>query len=378
MRSPGFLSKIGRLAGLNTLDGSYIDAATIPQSKLDAATSALIDGAVNRNVLDNGDFQIWQRGTTIISTGQFNNDDTDVCADRWILLSDGNDVFDVSRVDADSGCLSRYFLRLTVTATNNLKGGIFQVVEGGLSRVLVLGSTVTLSFRAKVSNTAIELIRYGVMEWDGTEDGFGAEPITAWNAEGSPPSPVSDWKQDTALATSAPTTAWVDYSTTVTLQTDTKNIGVFIMSDSKSNTAGQTIDIADVQLESGSAVTAFERRAFHTELAAAQRHFAKTFDYGTAPVTNVADRGGTIYAQGDGALDCFMVYHLPVVMFKVPTVVAYNPENASNDAQRQDSAAQLAMATSTMTNDRVAVMENQGAATSGIGYITHLTAETGF
>ena len=379
MRSPGFLSKIGRLAGLNTLDGQYIDAATIPQSKLDAATSALIDGAANRNALDNGDFQIWQRGTAIISTGPFNNDDTDVTADRWILLSNGNDIFDVSR--QGPGPAGQYYLQLD-QETANKQGGIFQVVDGALSSALVIAGTVTLSFYAKVSSASeMESLRYGVLEWDGTVDTFNATPISAWNT-GADPSVTGSWKKDTALSSDTPTTGWVLYSKTVTLQSDTTNLGVLIMSGSETVIAGTTMGIADVQLEAGSTATAFERRAFHTEWSACRRHMAKTFEYGTAPAQSAGSLG--VLRHERASTNNFALTSLTVnwrfypEMFKIPTCVSYNP-GAADAKWRSSSGANDEDATiQDIGTSGVTVVNTDTSVTGAHSYFIHLTAETGF
>ena len=56
------------------------------------------DTISSNNALINGDMVIWQRGTSIVSdsTPVVNDDDTYIC-DRWILLSDGDDIVDVTR-----------------------------------------------------------------------------------------------------------------------------------------------------------------------------------------------------------------------------------------------------------------------------------------
>ena len=105
---------LAAIAGLTPTDGNIIvgDGATfVAESGATARTSlglgagdtptfaGMNDGPLAglRNALMNGCFRVWQRGTSFTSaTTPANNDDTHL-ADRWCLLSDGNDILDVSQ-----------------------------------------------------------------------------------------------------------------------------------------------------------------------------------------------------------------------------------------------------------------------------------------
>ena len=50
-----------------------------------------------KNALVNGGFRVVQRGTSFTSTSTPANDDDTYLLDRWLLLSDGDDIVDVSQ-----------------------------------------------------------------------------------------------------------------------------------------------------------------------------------------------------------------------------------------------------------------------------------------
>ncbi len=122
----------------------------------------------NKNVLINGDFNIWQRGTSFIS-GTDNTEDNKYYADRWVLLSgngtsDVNDVVSIVR-DTDAPDGSLYAIKSTVTvagaATNN-KFGYLQIIEQANCKHLI-GSNGSLSFKAKTAGAAIRNIRAAII-----------------------------------------------------------------------------------------------------------------------------------------------------------------------------------------------------------------------
>ncbi|MFA5444719.1 MAG: hypothetical protein WC262_07070, partial [Bacteroidales bacterium] len=81
-----------------------------------------------RQALINGNFDVWQRGTSFDSTTTPANDDDEYLADRWNLLSDGDDIVDVSQEDTIVPDGSAYALKMEVE-TANKKFGLVQIIE---------------------------------------------------------------------------------------------------------------------------------------------------------------------------------------------------------------------------------------------------------
>lgn len=224
-----------------------------------------------RNAIINGAMMVAQRGTSFTSaTTPANNDDT-YLLDRWILLSDGNDIVDVTQATT-SPTNGLYSIGLDVETVNK-KFGIFQPIEQK-NCIGLVGETVTLSFKAKVSaTTKLDNLKAAIISWDGTADAVTSDVISAWGIEGTNPTLVANWTYENTPANLNPTTSFATYSVSAAIDTaSTKNVGVFIWSDVTDTTLGDFLYITDVQLEIGSVATPFERRGFVTEQVFAQRH----------------------------------------------------------------------------------------------------------
>ena len=103
--------------------------------------------AAGKNRLINGNMAVAQRGTSFTAS---NNNDDAYTLDRWYILSDTNDVIDVTRA-TDVPTNGLYSIGLDVETVNK-KFGIAQIIEQQNS-IGLIGKTVTLSFKAKVSST---------------------------------------------------------------------------------------------------------------------------------------------------------------------------------------------------------------------------------
>ena len=89
--------------------------------------------------------------------------------DRWKLLSDGNDIVDVSQETSTVPTNKLFALKLDVE-TEDKKFGIAQVVENNACTGLI-GNSVTLSFQAKkVSDTSkLDNIKCAIISWSSTQ-----------------------------------------------------------------------------------------------------------------------------------------------------------------------------------------------------------------
>ena len=229
-------------------------------------------GDVNyKNGLINGDFAVAQRGTSFTSTDSLNNDDT-YNLDRWYLLSDGNDIVDVTQSStAPDDQLTSIALDVE---TANKKFGIAQIIENTNCTGLI-GQTCTLSFKAKCSAVdKLDNIKCAIVSWDSTADSVTSDLVSAWGVEGTNPTLASDWTYENSPANLNVTTSWATYSVSADIDTSsTTNVGVFIWSDVTDTTAGQFIYITDVQLEAASSATDFERVPYQFNLMSCQRYF---------------------------------------------------------------------------------------------------------
>lgn len=278
-----------------------------------------------RNKIINGDFQIAQRNTSFTSSNSL-NDDVKYTLDRWQLFSDGNDVVDVSQESTTVPTNQRYAISLDVE-TANKKFGIAQKIEQD-NCVDLIGSKVTLSFKAKVSSTSyLNNVKCAIISWDGTADTLTDDMISAWGAGGTDPTLAANYTYENTPVNLNLTTSYATYTTTATIDTSgAKNVVVFIWSDVTSTATGDFLYITDVQLEKGPKHTTFERKTRGQQLAECQRYYYHTFD-GVAG----ASENGFQLEWGSFSGNHVVPHAYPVRMHSTPTVIGYNTTGTVNN-----------------------------------------------
>jgi hypothetical protein len=196
-----------------------------------------------RNVIINGGFKIDQRNNgasqTITSTNAYT-------ADRWYANAAGANVTGARIAGAIP---SQYYYRVT-GATSNTQVSIAQRIEASNSYHLA-GQTVTLS--VKLASSSLTSITWALGYATATD-----------NFAGITPGPSGTFTINSTLTT---------YSATFTVPAEATTGLRFLLQTSSGLVASQTLTIADVQLEPGSAATPFENRPIGTELALCQRYF---------------------------------------------------------------------------------------------------------
>jgi hypothetical protein len=228
-------------------------------------------------VIINGNFVVAQRGITFTSgTVPLNSDDT-FLLDRWVLLSDGNDIVDVSQETTVVPTGSAASIKLDIE-TEDKKWGLLQIIEAKDSAALI-GGNVSLSFKAaRGAGDTNTLLRAGVLSWSSTDDAVTSDVINAWGAEGTNPTLVANWTfENTPAALAELTDAWQTYKIeNIAIDTaSTTNVAVFIWSDDMTNAVGDLVYITDVKLAVGVLATPFVPRPFGEELELCKRYYEK-------------------------------------------------------------------------------------------------------
>lgn len=247
-------------------------------------SGALIAAGLARvNRATNGDFMVVSRGTSFTSaTTPANNDDT-YLIDQWILLSDGNDIVDVSRETTTIPTGGLFACALDVE-TANKKFGILHPIEQR-NCIGLIGNTCTLSFKARKggSNATVGTMRAAIIAWDGTADTVTSDVVSAWNASGTNPTLVANWTYENTPADLTLTTSFQTFSVSAAIDTaSTKNIGLFLYYNNADGTVADFIYIADVQIEQGTAATAFEQVSIPEKIMRCRRYLPAWIAEGTA------------------------------------------------------------------------------------------------
>jgi hypothetical protein len=233
-------------------------------------------GGVNKNYLINGGFAIAQRGTSFTSSGGGNNDDA-YTLDRWYILSDTNDVIDVTQDTSTVPTNGQFAIALDVETVNK-KFGIATIIENK-DIIGLIGNTVTFSFKAKVSSTSkLDNVKAAIVAWSGTADTVTSDIISAWGAEGTNPTLIANATYENSPANLSLTTSYASYSISAAIDTaSTTNLILFIWSDVTDTTLGDFLYIAESKLELGSSATAFvyAGQTIQGELAACHRYYQR-------------------------------------------------------------------------------------------------------
>lgn len=232
-----------------------------------------LSGGMTPNLLINGDFAVAQRGTSFDATTTPKNDDDTYLLDRWVLLSDGNDVVDVDQIETavDLPAGARAAMKYT-WETANKQAGLLQIVEGLNSRPAI-GGTASLSFQAKASGLAN--LRAVVLSWDSTEDTVTSDVVTTWNGAGTNPTFATNWTAENTPGNLALSTSWETYTIdNISVDTaSTTNIAVFIWLDDTDAAVNDTLFVTGVKLEVSEVATAFVARPYGQEYNQCLRYY---------------------------------------------------------------------------------------------------------
>jgi hypothetical protein len=221
---------------------------------------------LGKNLIVNGSFPVWQRGTSSPTTT-----DNTYGPDRWRILLETTNAATVAR-DTTSPTTSKYNCTLTVGSTNNNKFGVFQPIEG-INCYRARGQTVSLSAQLKAT-AGISDVRMAILQWTSTEDAVSADPITTWGAAGGGITTFATWTASNTPANLSVTTSWAKYSVqSALISSSTTNLGVFIWCDDETTTTTtDKLSIGEVQLEICPVSTTFEYRSVQQELVLCQRY----------------------------------------------------------------------------------------------------------
>ena len=299
--------------------------------------------AGTNNAIINGSFALAQRGTSFVAGA--NNDDS-YNLDRWYVLSDGNDIVDITQDTATVPTNGKYAIALDVETVNK-KFGIAQIIEAD-SCIGLIGDQVTLSFKARVSSTTnLDNVKAAIVAWSGTADTVTSDIISAWGAEGTNPTLIANATYENTPVNLNLTTSYATYSVTATVDTaSTKNIVVFIWSDVTTTSPDEFLYITDVQLEVGPVATPFERRPIGTELALCQRYFCKSYNQSVNPgaITTAGELRLKTFGGGNSSSSVEVFY--PVVMRGAPSITSFSPGTGTSGKCRRDNVDQDASAQS--------------------------------
>lgn len=326
-------------------------------------SSSVSAGAVP-NLLHNGGFEVWQRGTA------FSTNDDNYAADRWYILSQS------SAVGADKGTTNFSPLNshlLTQTNASAQRAGVAHIVESRDTAPYAKDArTVRFQFSARSSTSTA--IRFAIIEWTGTADSVTSDVVNNWASSTYTAGNffLGSNLTVTAVGSGTANTTAADFAVTGTVSTSAKNLIVFVWSE---NTMAQnvTLEITKAGLYDGTSARDWLPRSLAEEIALCQRYYHKSYAIDTAPGT-ATDVGAIGYAAGGTAGEFAPTVTYPVRMRATPTYTIYSTNSGTSSRRYNASAA---------TDETVSAFNLSGpgshsgmnlAHTSGQVYRYHFTA----
>ena len=251
--------------------------------------------AAGKNKIINGDFGVWQRGTSISSPAGFA-----YTADRW-KFDDVATTGTISRQSFTPGQTAvsgnpQYFMRIACTTAGGSPYRLLQPIEAPDA---FSGQTFTLSFWAKTPDTG------NISQIYLSQNNFASGARTDTKIDNGTISLTSSWQKFVFTGTYPSTTG-------KTLNASTYASVEFYVSNGNS----KTVDIAQIQLEAGSTATAFQTATGNpaSELAACMRYFQRLIDGSVSTI----ERLSTGNATSTTAIEC--THRLVVPMRTAPTL----------------------------------------------------------
>lgn len=217
-----------------------------------------------KNKIINGDFGVWQRGTsTSIPASTYPS----FPADRWITSTNANQACTVSRqATGDTTNLPnlQYAIRYQRNSGQTGTGSLYLIQNCETATTIpYAGKTITLSFYARkganYSATSSILV-------SSIQTGTGTDQNAFLGYTGAVDTP-----QNNTL-----TTTWQRFTQTLTLAATTTEMAIlFLFNPTGTAGAADYYEITGVQVEAGSTATAFQTATgtVQGELAACQRYF---------------------------------------------------------------------------------------------------------
>lgn len=231
-----------------------------------------------RNYLVNGNFDFFQRGTSLTTSG-----DVAYKADRW--RSNQSNSITHSRESTGAHINSSFYYRLTF-GTNSYTH-LAQYLEAPTAKLLA-GKTVTFSFLLRKSSSYVGTVTMLIEKNSTPNTSSGG----SWSSVGS--SLIANADIPTRVPSSSD---WVRFSLTVTIPSDGTAAGLSfgLITNVASQTNGAILEVSQVMLNEGSVASPFSLFAenYSQELRVCQRYYEKSFPVDFNPGTLSAANGNS-------------------------------------------------------------------------------------
>ena len=287
-------------ATTKTLTNKTLTSPTLGGTPVLDATSAIpfYNDSLNRQAIINGNFDIWQRGTS---------DSTPTItylADRWQAATNGTSFTQSRDTDVPAGSKYSHKIVATLDAVEYLDRS-YRIESNDATKLS--GKEVTLSFQHKDSVTAGTNTITAYLAYCSASDNFGTEEFVELESSIAISGTYVRKNITFTIAATSPTNGYAA----------SNGLEIKIRYVQATDTGTSTSNISQVQLCAGSIALPFQPKSFAQELADCQRYYYK---YGADSAIRCAILGNTWDSAGRFAVNV----QTRVQMRATPTVAIYS------------------------------------------------------
>lgn len=250
--------------------------------------STVMQEAVNnvpRNDIINGGLVVNQENQTAPADAAY------TIGDLFLHNGEGTPVMSLE-TDGPQG--TRPWQKMVLDA--NDQGGLAYIVPNETVQDYIANGKMSFGIQLKTTAATISNARIGVIKWTGTADAVTKELVGTWASDGTNPTLATSLSYENTPANIGLTTSWARHTVEdVTVDSDTKNIILFVWTNDGTITASDVIGFSEWQLNPGATVNAFSSPGVETVKDQVD-FFLTRFDYQSDPNGEVVGFGSSYSA----------------------------------------------------------------------------------
>ena len=216
----------------------------------DYAFSGTVSGAgapSHRNDIINGGLVVNQENQTAPA------DDDYTIGDLFLHVGEGTPVMSLE-TDGPQG--TRPWQKMVLDA--NAQGGLVYFMSNDDVQDYIANGKMFFGIQLKTTAATISNARIGILKWVGTADAVTSDVVGTWASDGTNPTLATNWSYENTPANIGLTTSWARHTVEdVTVDSDTKNIAIFVWTDDGTITASDVIGFSEWQMNPGATVNDF-------------------------------------------------------------------------------------------------------------------------
>ena len=214
-------------------------------------SSAMISSGVipdvHRNDIINGGLVVNQENQTAPA------DDAYTIGDLFLHVGEGTPVMSLE-TDGPQGV--RPWQKMVLDA--NDQGGLVYFMSNADCQDYIANGKLSFGIQLKTTAATIANARIGILKWTGTADAVTSDVVGTWASDGTNPTLATSWSYENTPANIGLTTSWARHTVEdVTVDSDTKNIAIFVWTDDGTITASDVIGFSEWQCNPGATVNDF-------------------------------------------------------------------------------------------------------------------------